>query len=276
MRLILPELQGSGKRNRHIALLGPWLIFIAICAAIAALFSVVTTQGIGVSTGFTHGLFYCDTSDKIRYAYASNSFDKNSPYWDKNLFLSVTMGFHGLTFTQAKAIDICFDLVVGRGSQVLLALATYPLLRRAVLRSMELREFSLALVLPFFMERLSAFTLWSMCANMRVTRKKKPELESGEPIARSRIRIDWRMVLILLVGSYILAMPTLLSAMTSYQARGQPFFPVNNGSSYMSAENIIVPDVFVEGGEQIGLSQRYPLYNTTDPQLYAALVGCEF
>jgi hypothetical protein len=276
MRLMLPELQGSGKRNRNIALLGPWLIFIAICGAVAALFSVVTTQGDGVSTGFTDGLFYCDTSDKIRYAYASNAFSRTSPYWDSDLFLSVTMGFHGLTFTQAKAIDICFDLVVGRGSQVLLALATYPLLRRAVLRSMEVREFSLALVLPFFMERLSVFTIWSMFANMRVTRKKEPELESGEPIAKSRIRIDWRIVLILLFGCYTLALPTFLSAMTSYQARGQPFFPVNNGSSYMSVENIMIPDAFIEGGEQIGLSQRYPLYNTTDPQLYAALVGCEF
>jgi len=275
MRLILPELQGSGKRNRNIALLGPWLIFVAICGAIAALFSVVTTQGVGVSTGFTDGLFYCDTSDKIRYAYADNAFGKSSPYWDSNLFLSVTMGFHGLTFTQAKAIDICFDLVIGRGSQVLLALAIYPLLRRAVLRSMEVREFSLALVLPFFTERLSAYTLWAMIANMRVVRKKKPEPESEEPIARSRFRIDWRITLILLVGCYILAMPTFLSAMTSYQARGQPFFPLNGGSSYMSAEDIRIPRFFVKGSQQIGLSPDYPLYNDSDPQLYATLIGCE-
>jgi hypothetical protein len=275
MRLILPELQGSGKRNRNIALLGPWLIFFTLCGAIAAVFSAVTIHGVGVSTGFTDGLFYCDTSGEIRYAYASNAFARTSPYWDSELFLSVTMGFHGLTFTQAKAIDICFDLVVGRGLQVLLALATYPVLRRAVLRSMEVREFSLALVLPFFMERLSVFALWAMIANMRVNRKEKPEPESGERITRSRFRIDWRIVLILLVGCYVLAVPTFLSAMTSYQARGQPFFPVDNGLSYLSVENIIIPDAFVEGGEQIGLSPRYPLYNTSDPQLYATLFECE-
>ncbi|GAB7330432.1 hypothetical protein MBLNU13_g02047t1 [Cladosporium sp. NU13] len=244
MRLILPELQGSGKRNRRIALLGPWLIFIAICGAIAALFSVVTTQGVGVSTGYTDGLFYCDTSDKIRYAYADNAFDKSSPYWDGNLFLSVTMGFHGLTFPQAKAIDICFDLVVGRGSQVLLALATYPLLRRAVLRSMEVRDFSLALLLPFFTERLSAYTLWAMTANMRIIRKKAQGPEPGQQIARSRIR-----------------------------ARGKPFFPVDDGSSYMSAEGIKFPQFFVRGSEQIGLTPDYALYNNSDPQLYATLSG---
>lgn len=276
MRLILPELQGSGKRNRRIALLGPWLIFATVCGAIAAIFSVVTVRGVGVSTGFTDGLFYCDTSDRIRYAYSEDAFDIRSPYWDSNLFLSVTMGFHGLTFAQAKAVDICFDLVVGRGSQVLLALAIYPLLRRAVLRSMEVREFSLALVLPFFMERLSLYTLWAMIANMRVVRKKKSELESGQPITKSRFRIDWRITLITLVGCYTLAIPTFLSAMTSYQARGQPYFPVDGGSGYMSAESIQIPYAFVRGGEKIGLSPDYALYNTSDPQLFDALTGCEF
>lgn len=159
---------------------------------------------------------------------------------------------------------------------MLLVLAIYPLLRRAVLRSMEVREFSLALLLPFFTERLSVYTLWAMVANMRVVRKKKPELESQEPIARSRFRIDWRITLILLIGCYILAMPTFLSAMTSYQARGQPFFPINNGSSYMSAENVTFPNFIVQGGEDIGLSPDYSLYNTSDSLLYSALTGCEF
>jgi hypothetical protein len=141
---------------------------------------------------------------------------------------------------------------------------------------MEVREFSLALVLPFFMERLSVYTIWAMIANMRVVRKKMPELQSGEPNAKSRFRIDWRITLILLIGCYILAVPTFLSAMTSYQARGQPFFPLNDSSSYMSAENVTFPNFIVEGGEQIGLSPDYPLYNISDPQLYSTLTGCEF
>ncbi|KAI7483406.1 hypothetical protein KC351_g5183 [Hortaea werneckii] len=153
------------------------------------------------------------------------------------------MGFHGLTFSQAKAIDICFDLVIGRGSQVLVALAVYPLLRRAVLRSMEVREFSLTLVLPFFMERLSASTLWAMLTNMRVAEKK-----NSRPDART--------------------------------ARGEPFFPVDGGSNYMSADDVKYPNVFVQHGDQLGLGASsgasgidFPLYNATDPELYAACVG---
>lgn len=275
MKLILPELQEPGKRNWRIALFGPWFVFVVIAGVIAILFSVVSVKGAGVSTGYTNGTFYCDTSNRIRYKYSSeDSFETVSPYWDSNLFLSVTMGFHGLTFPQAKAIDICFDLVVGRGSQILVALAVYPLLRRAVLRSMEVREFSLALMLPFFMERLSVYTLWAMVANMRVVRKRKSNAE--QQISRSRTRIDWRIVLVVLIGCYVLAIPTFLSAMTSYLSRGQPYFPINGGSSYVSAEDLKAPNWLVRDGERIGLSPYFPLYsNTSDPQVYAACTRCE-
>ncbi|KAI7278103.1 hypothetical protein KC345_g6176 [Hortaea werneckii] len=197
------------------------------------------------------------------------------------------MGFHGFTFSQAKAIDICFDLFIGRGSQVLVALPVYPLLRRAVHRSMEVREFSLTLVLPFFMERLSAFTLWAMLTNMGVAQKR--DSSSNARIARSRIRIDWRIVLVVLVGCYILSIPTFLSAMTSYQSRGEPFFPADDGSNYVSADDVKYPDAFVSHGAQLGLSatsgsrgshfdyffndNNFPFYNASDPELYAACVG---
>ncbi|KAI7234672.1 hypothetical protein KC343_g6917 [Hortaea werneckii] len=278
MRLVLPELQDSGYRNRFIALHGPWIALVVVCGVITTIFSVVTTQGTGISSGYRNGLFYCDPRDRVIFTYSEESFDRTSPYWDPTLFLSVTMGFHGLTFPKAKAIDICFDLFIGRGSQVLVALAVYPLLRRAVLRSMEVRDFSLALVLPFFMERLSAFTLWAMSTNMSVTQKKDSSPDAR--IARSRIRIDWRIVLVVLVGCYILSIPTFLSAMTSYQARGEPFFPVNGDSNYMSADDVKYPNVFVQHGDQLGLgassggsSFDFPLYNATDPELYAACVG---
>ncbi|KAI7504660.1 hypothetical protein KC347_g8236 [Hortaea werneckii] len=240
------------------------------------MFSVLTTQGTGIPSGSRNGWFYCDPRDRVKYKY-EDSFDRTSPYWDTNLFLSVTTGFNGLTFSKAKAIDIFFDLVIGRGSQVLIALAAYPLLRRAVLRSMQVREFSLALVLPFFMERLSAFTLWAMLTNMRVTRKK--DSSSDARIASPRMRMDWRIVLVVLVGCYILSIPTFLSAMTSYQTRGEPFFPVNGSSNYMSADDVKYPSYFVRHGDQIGLSASgesdygFSLWNASDPELYTACVG---
>lgn len=268
MKLISPELREPGKHIRYVALWGPWLVFLGIIGAIATLFSVYT------NLKAEYPLFYCDSSDRMRYKYSADGFDNISPYWDLNLVLSVTMGFTGLTFVQAKAIDLCFDTIVGRGSQVLVALAAYPLLRRAFTRSMEVREFSLALLLPFFVERLSASTLWAIATNMRVTRQMKPESEVR--IAKARVRIDWRLVLVFLVGCYVLTLPTFLSAMTSYQTRGEPYIPLDNSSSYMSTVNLTGPNWFVQNGEQIGLTAQFPLYNTSDPQIYAACIGCEF
>lgn len=274
MKLVLPQLRDSSKRNRQTAILGPWLIFLGIASAIAIIFSVVSTQGAGVSSGFTKNLFYCDNNNKIRYKYSDDSFEDRSPYWDGNLFLSVTMGLHGLSFSEAKAIDILFDLICGRGSQILVSLLAYPILRRAILRSMEARDFSLALLVPFLLERISANTLWAMLANMRVRRKVSG---SEEQTPRSKIRIDWRTVLTILIGSYILALPTFLSAMTSYQALGAPFIATDDaGSSYMSTENLTIPDFIIDDGSEVGLSRWFPLYNkTSDPQLFAAFIGCK-
>lgn len=275
MKLISPQLQDSNRLNRRIALVGPWLVFLGIGGAIAIIFSVVSTQGAGVSSGFTNNLFYCDNSNKIRYKYSDDSFEDRSPYWDGNLFLSVTMGFHGLSFPLAKTIDILFDLIFGRGSQILVGLITYPILRRSVLRSMEVRDFSLALLLPFFLERISANTLWAMLTNMRVLRRKEPT-PGGQP-SRTGLRIGWRMILTILIGCYILALPTSLSAMTSYQALGAPFIPTDDGgSSYMSTENLTFPNYILGDGEMFGLPNELPLSNTTtDHQLYAAFAGCK-
>jgi hypothetical protein len=276
MKLVSPELQKTGKRSNYAALLGPWIAFILFTGLIATLFSVVTTHGAGVASGYTSDRFYCDSNGEIRWRDSSTSYTKNSPYWDGALFLSVTMGFHGLSFPQAKAIDICFDLIAGRGSQILVAFAAYPILRRAILRSMETRDFSLALLLPFFLEKISAYTLWSLTANMRTMRERN--LGSQGHTRRPRIRIDWRITLVILIGCYVLALPTFLSAMTSYQVRSAPFIPMDDkDSSYVSTDLLTEPNFYIgSSAEEVNLPSQFPLFkDTTDPELYATIVGCQ-
>lgn len=275
MKLVSPELQPSGKRVRYTTLFGPWALFLILVGGISALFAIVTNLGEGVASGRNDSIFYCDSSGTIRYRYVS--FFGISPYWDNRLFLSVTMGFHGLTFAQAKAIDICFDLVVGRGSQLLLALATYPILRRSILRSMEVGEFSLALLLPFFMERLSVNSLWAMFANMRYRRTKSKTDEHAELVGfrKAKVRVDWRVVLVALVGCYVLALPTITSVMTSYQVRSAPFLP--DGLGYVSTKEIEnrIPDFILWNGDLVGLSENYPMYNDSDTDLLPTCLACK-
>jgi hypothetical protein len=275
MKLVSPELQAGGERVRYATLYGPWALLFVIVAGTSALFAVVTKLGDGVASGRNDSIFYCDSSVKVRYRYSSVF--GTSPYWDSRLFLSVTMGVHGLTFGQAKAIDIGFDLVAGRGSQVLLALAIYPILRRSILRSMEVREFSLALLMPFFLERLSVFSLWAMFANMRSRRTKPKTNDQTEQIQyrTAKVRIDWRVVLVFLVGCYVLALPTVTSVMTSYQVRSAPFLP--DGLGYVSTKEIEnqIPDFILDNGDLVGLSDNYPMYNDTDNDLLSTCLACK-
>jgi hypothetical protein len=275
MKLVSPELQAGGRRAQYTTVFGPWALLFILVAGISALFALVTELGEGVAAGWTREIFYCDSSGKVRYKFGDNDgiVYPTSPYWDPRLFLSVTMGPHGLTFDQAKAIDICFDLVVGRGSQVLVALATYPILRRAILRSMEVREFSLALLLPFFVERISVYSLWALLANMRSRRTKPKTDDQTEQIKfrKARVRIDWRVILVFLVGCYILALPTFASVMTSYQARSQPFKP--EGPGYVPTDEFKTPDYIFEDGDLYGLSADFPMYNDTD--MLSTCLDCE-
>jgi hypothetical protein len=277
MKLVSPELQKIGKRSNYAVLLGPWIAFTVLAGLIATLFSVVTTHGAGVASGYTNDRFYCDSNSRIRWRDFGGSYTDSSPYWDGALFLSVTMGFHGLSFPQAKAIDICFDLIAGRGSQILVAFAAYPILRRAILRSMETRDFSLALLLPFFLEKVSAYTLWSLTANMRTMRERN--LGSQGHTRRPRIRIDWRITLVILIGCYVLALPTSLSAMTSYQVRSAPFIPMDDqDSSYVSTDLLTEPNFYLDSrAEQVNLPYKFPLFrDTTDPEMYATMTGCQY
>jgi hypothetical protein len=278
MKLVSPELQAGNKRVRYTTLFGPWALLFIFASGISALFAVVTNLGEGVASGRNDSIFYCDSSGKIRYKY-TNFRDSVSPYWDSRLFLSVTMGLHGLTFAQAKAIDICFDLVVGRGSQFLVALATYPILRRSVLRSMEVREFSLALLLPFFLERLSVYSLWAMFANMRIRRTKPKTGDQTEQIKfrKARVRPDRRIVMVFLVGCYVLALPTFTSVMTSYQSRSAPYMPSQDGSGYVAASDfeIRIPDFILDNGELVGLSANFPMYNHSDTEVLPTCLACK-
>lgn len=274
MKLVLPDLRVGGRRNNYIALLGPWLPLIVFAILVATLFTVVTLLGNGVSSGYDKDAnFYCDPNGNIQYQFSTSTYAAKSPYWNGDLFFSVTMGFHGLSFVQARAIDLCFDAIVGRGSQVLVALATYPIFRRAVLRSMEVRELSLALLIPFFVERVSFYTVWSMIWNMRSTRPKQPE--SRAQVRRPKLRVDWRIVIIILISCYILALPTLLAAMASYQARSAPFIPTNGENQYLSTEELDIPNYIIGNGDLVGLSENYPVFNESDVELAVTIAGCE-
>lgn len=80
-------------------------------------------------------------------------------HWGLRQFLSPTIHWGHLSFTTAKAIDIVWDLLVGRVGQFLIAFYTYPVLKRTVLHRLETNSISLSLYSSLSIDRVSPWLI---------------------------------------------------------------------------------------------------------------------
>ncbi|KAI0011042.1 hypothetical protein F4779DRAFT_637798 [Xylariaceae sp. FL0662B] len=93
------------------------------------------------------GLLYviCIATDSLSDGFsnltACRSGDNFSPFWDgydllaPSGFFQITLKFGNFTFTQAKVIDIIWDIVIGRGGQAILAWISWRVFRNYVTTS---------------------------------------------------------------------------------------------------------------------------------------------
>lgn len=174
--------------------------------------------------------------------------------WNPKLFLSITLASGKLTFPQAKAVDICWDLVVGRGGQMLLSVLTYPVIRKSLITLLEKRPLRMPLVTSLTFEHFSMRSWWALTKNL---------VHSW----------SWRLFGYLYVVIYLLAFGTLVSAMTGYQANMAPFYRADGNLMDYSKVQVVEASVILDA-DRVGLeptvtvysSQRdpnYPLWNCT-------------
>ncbi|EME45927.1 hypothetical protein DOTSEDRAFT_51541 [Dothistroma septosporum NZE10] len=174
--------------------------------------------------------------------------------WNPTLFVSITLAFGRLTFPQAKAIDICWDLVVGRGGQMLLSIWAYSVIRKSLLAILEKRPLRMPLVTSLTFEH---FSMWSWYALVRDL----------------TFSWSWRLFGYLYVVVYLLAFGTLVSAMTGYQANMAPFYRAD-GNLMEYSKVKVVPASIVLDADRVGLESvvtvwgsesdpNYPLWNYT-------------
>jgi hypothetical protein len=111
-----------------------------------------------------------------------------------------------MTFTQVKVIDIAWDLIIGRGGQLLLAWVNYRVFNEWVLYHMELHLTSYKMYTSMAFETTTLTALGVLA---------KEFLAFG--------KLNWRrffrwlaMLSMLLSALYVLAFPTLMAAMTGY------------------------------------------------------------
>lgn len=145
--------------------------------------------------------------------------DFANQYWDPSLFLSITLPMGEFTFTAVKAIDICWDLIVGRGGQMLISLLVYPVMRRSMLTLLEHRSLRMSVVTSLVFEHCSIWSWWAVAKALLCS-------------------WSWGLLGFLYIIVYVLAFGTVVSAMTGYQADMSPFYESEGNLMDFSAVRI--------------------------------------
>ena len=253
----------ADTRQAYAAKVGlPMAGLAAVIAFTCALFSHPTPDN---TSGRPTDIF-CTPSGNIHVTTPADS-KVIDPRWDPSLFLSITLGFGSFSFAAAKGIDICWDLIVGRGGQILLAVLSYPVIRRSLSSYMERRSVHYRVYASFAFDKISLITLASITCELLRRRKIAGRWN------QKRLRLlDWHFLGLASVLVYILAFPTMISVMTGYQATFTPLVTRPDNKLLMKASELQKPIFVLIDGDRIGLPDGMPIYRSDD--MTKTLLAC--
>ncbi|KAI2621152.1 hypothetical protein GGR54DRAFT_90698 [Hypoxylon sp. NC1633] len=162
--------------------------------------------------------------------------------WAASGFFEITLGFGNLSFTQAKVIDIAWDIIIGRSGQALMAYLSWRAFADYVTTSMETMPVTYAVYFIVFIQDepslISMFRLIRAFIHGRVL--------------KSRIS----MIFMILSIAFLLAWPTLASAMSGYTTIGKAFV-TNYDGSYIPFSEFQPIAYMIHDGWRVNLTGDY-------------------
>ncbi|KAI1386794.1 uncharacterized protein F4822DRAFT_411246 [Hypoxylon trugodes] len=187
---------------------GRWTVPTSWTLATLGLFSFLTIYG-------TLSQSFEPTNSACR---SDNSFNCNiSTYdvWTASGFFEVDIGFGDLTFTQAKVIDVSWDMVIGRGGQTLMAFISWRAFADYVTTSMEFAPITYTMFFVVFLQDEP-----SILSTFRVAR-----------IFLSGRKLKSKVAMIFMISSmlFLLGFPTFAGAITGYTTIVEAFVPDYDG-----------------------------------------------
>ncbi|RYN25910.1 hypothetical protein AA0115_g7369 [Alternaria tenuissima] len=139
---------------------------------------------------------------------------------DSSYFFTPNLSFGAMTFTQVKVIDVAWDLIIGRGGQLLLAWANYRVFNEWLVYHMEMHHTSYKLYAAVAFETTTMGTLGVL---------GKEFLAFGAGTWKRLFR--WLAILSMLLSTlYVISFPTLMAAMTGYIATYEPYIEDFDGN----------------------------------------------
>jgi hypothetical protein len=211
--------------------------------AIGALIALPIAFGLGMAERLSDGSpakFRCTPDGTFLMAGHLQSI------WRVDKILTITLGFGNFSLAQAKAIDIAWDLIIGRGVQLFLSWRALKLLWPAIQHTMTQRTIRCTTYAGLASNVDSILT----CARIWRDLFRRHFYSTSTHFTR------FTYLSMGLTTAYILAFPTALSAMTSYAAITTPVVRVDASQS-------VSPDAFtpywgaVMDASRIGLEDGY-------------------
>ena len=202
---------------------------LVLLPLIAALAPVILLVAFSPSLSHALGANGCTPSGEFVLPYTTS-------IWDAKRFFSITIAFlgpgpsdcsfnaavpqalacTGYSFTQAKVIDIAWDILVGRGGQAAVIVVAYRVFGRVVKVLMRQGEVGYDLFSAVAFDAGSASTLVTIGRHV----------VGATPVPRTR-RAVLAYVGMALATLYIVAVPSLLAAMTGYTSFYGPVLDFN-------------------------------------------------
>ncbi|KAK4444532.1 hypothetical protein QBC34DRAFT_474791 [Podospora aff. communis PSN243] len=157
-------------------------------------------------------------------------------------FFQITVGFGELSLSEAKMIDVAWDLIVGRVGQVILAFCTWKAFSTYVRNSMHRHPVTYSTFWTAFMDGQP-----SMYSTLHLMRDG-----AFGGVGQSRAS----MAFFAIAMPFVLAFPTMASTMTGYRAKAGAF--VTDSKNNLMAVDSFVPVLYaVHDGQRINLTENY-------------------
>lgn len=134
------------------------------------------------------------------------------PVLEAKYFFTITMAWGDFELSTVKIIDICWDLFIGRGGQLLLSFLAFSALRKSTSMSLGQRPWHLPALTRLTLDPVSLTGLWAAVRDI---------LEHDQA----------RLFGFIFVITYILAFSTVASAMTGYRSRMEPSYLQTDGTT---------------------------------------------
>lgn len=169
--------------------------------------------------------------------------------WPVSQLLAINLGFGIMPFSTAKIIDVLWDVVVGRGGQVLLTYVAYRVFTKSLGRAMEGSQVSYHTFAAFAFEPGTVTGVFMLARDFASNRS-----------LRSKMIVSWALVSTL----YIVAFPTLSSAMTGYTSVMEAYLEDKS-------QNLVRWELFREVVYSIEDADRIDPYFKRDTLVFASV-----